>query len=34
MGRVCMPISARAMAITGIEDTRYWNWVPTEESRS
>ncbi|KAF4388068.1 hypothetical protein CsatB_016658 [Cannabis sativa] len=32
-GRVCMSISARAMAITGIEDRRYWNWVPTEESR-
>ncbi|GKA96405.1 hypothetical protein Tco_0818500 [Tanacetum coccineum] len=22
-----------AMAITGIEDRKYWNWVPTEESR-
>ncbi|KAI4364223.1 hypothetical protein MLD38_020345 [Melastoma candidum] len=32
-GRVCMSISARAMAITGIDDRRYWNWVPTEESR-
>ncbi|KAK6152342.1 hypothetical protein DH2020_014977 [Rehmannia glutinosa] len=32
-GRVCMSISAKAMAITGIEDRRYWNWVPTEESR-
>ncbi|KAJ4826935.1 hypothetical protein Tsubulata_013403 [Turnera subulata] len=32
-GRVCMSISARGMAITGIEDRRYWNWVPTEESR-
>ncbi|KAF8397798.1 hypothetical protein HHK36_016721 [Tetracentron sinense] len=31
-GRVCMSISAKAMAITGIEDRRYWNWVPTEES--
>lgn len=29
-----MSISARAMAITGIEDRRYWNWIPTEESRS
>ncbi|KAL0344733.1 UNVERIFIED_CONTAM: F-box protein PP2-A15 [Sesamum radiatum] len=28
-----MSISAKAMAITGIEDRRYWNWVPTEESR-
>ncbi|KAA8516645.1 hypothetical protein F0562_016849 [Nyssa sinensis] len=32
-GRVCVSISAKAMAITGIEDRRYWNWVPTEESR-
>ncbi|BAU03625.1 hypothetical protein VIGAN_UM144200 [Vigna angularis var. angularis] len=30
--RVCMSISARAMAITGIDDRRYWNWIPTEES--
>lgn len=32
-GRVRMAISARGMAITGIEDRRYWNWIPTEESR-
>ncbi|MED6210235.1 hypothetical protein PIB30_062307 [Stylosanthes scabra] len=32
-GRVCMSISARAMSITGIDDRRYWTWVPTEESR-
>ncbi|XP_038720283.1 F-box protein PP2-A15-like [Tripterygium wilfordii] len=32
-GRVCMAISAKAMEITGIEDRRYWSWVPTEESR-
>ncbi|KAK1429420.1 hypothetical protein QVD17_11629 [Tagetes erecta] len=32
-GRVCVSISAKAMAITGIEDRRYWNWVHTEESR-
>lgn len=32
-GRVCMSISAKGMAITGIEDRRYWNWLPTEESR-
>ncbi|XP_027364989.1 F-box protein PP2-A15-like isoform X2 [Abrus precatorius] len=32
-GRVCMSISAKAMAITGIDDRRYWNWIPTEESR-
>lgn len=32
-GRVCMSISAKAMGITGIDDRRYWNWIPTEESR-
>ncbi|XP_076952908.1 F-box protein PP2-A15-like [Bidens hawaiensis] len=32
-GRVCVSISAKAMAITGIEDRRYWNWIRTEESR-
>ncbi|KAH7855415.1 hypothetical protein Vadar_024566 [Vaccinium darrowii] len=32
-GRVCMSISAKGMAITGIDDRRYWNWLPTEESR-
>ncbi|XP_042014519.1 F-box protein PP2-A15-like [Salvia splendens] len=32
-GRVCMSISAKGMSITGIDDRRYWNWVPTEESR-
>ncbi|CAH2059048.1 unnamed protein product, partial [Thlaspi arvense] len=32
-GRVCMAISSRGMAITGIEDRRYWNWISTEESR-
>ncbi|TKY53033.1 F-box protein PP2-A15 [Spatholobus suberectus] len=31
-GRVCMSISTKAMAITGIDDRRYWNWIPTEES--
>ncbi|KAG8501000.1 hypothetical protein CXB51_003086 [Gossypium anomalum] len=32
-GRVCMAISAKGMAITGIDDRRYWNRVATEESR-
>ncbi|CAL5350817.1 unnamed protein product [Camellia sinensis] len=31
-GSVCMSISAKGMAITGIDDRRYWNWVSTEES--
>ncbi|CAM8916895.1 hypothetical protein QQ045_033383 [Rhodiola kirilowii] len=32
-GRVCMSISAKGLIITGIDDRRYWTWVPTEESR-
>ncbi|KAK1310759.1 F-box protein PP2-A15 [Acorus calamus] len=32
-GGLCMSISAKAMTITGIEDRRYWTWIPTEESR-
>lgn len=32
-GGVCMLISAKAMSITGIEDRRYWSWIPTEESK-
>ncbi|MCL7035078.1 hypothetical protein MKW94_027079 [Papaver nudicaule] len=32
-GGVCMAISAKSMSITGIEDRRYWNWIPTDESR-
>ncbi|KAL2933498.1 F-box protein PP2-A15 [Bienertia sinuspersici] len=32
-GSVCLSISARAMSITGIDDRRYWSWIPTEESR-
>ncbi|XP_021743163.1 F-box protein PP2-A15-like [Chenopodium quinoa] len=32
-GRVCLSISTRSMSITGIEDRRYWSWIPTEESR-
>lgn len=32
-GGVCVSVSAKAMAITGIEDRRYWSWIPTEESK-
>ncbi|XP_042463171.1 F-box protein PP2-A15-like [Zingiber officinale] len=32
-GGVCLSVSAKAMAITGIEDRRYWSWIPTQESR-
>jgi hypothetical protein len=32
-GKVCLAISAKASRITGIDDRRYWNHIPTEESR-
>ncbi|XP_015896289.1 F-box protein PP2-A12 isoform X2 [Ziziphus jujuba] len=32
-GGVCMSISSKGLAITGIDDRRYWNYIPTEESR-
>ncbi|KAJ0962081.1 hypothetical protein J5N97_029909 [Dioscorea zingiberensis] len=32
-GRVCMLISSKALSITGINDRRYWNYIPSEESR-
>ncbi|WOL01627.1 F-box protein PP2-A15 [Canna indica] len=32
-GGVCVSVSAKAMSITGIDDRRYWSWIPTEESR-
>ncbi|ONK72287.1 uncharacterized protein A4U43_C04F17770 [Asparagus officinalis] len=32
-GGVGLSISAKAMSITGIDDRRYWSWVPTEESK-
>ncbi|XP_031280527.1 F-box protein PP2-A12 [Pistacia vera] len=32
-GKICVSISAKAMKITGIDDRRYWNHIPTEESR-
>ncbi|CAJ1952656.1 unnamed protein product [Sphenostylis stenocarpa] len=31
--QVCLFISSKAFKITGIDDRRYWNYVPTEESR-
>lgn len=33
MGKVCLSVSAKGLSITGIDDRRYWNHVPTEESR-
>lgn len=32
-GKLCMSISSKGLAITGIDDRRYWNWISTEESR-
>jgi len=32
-GKLCMSISSKALRITGIDDRRYWNFIPTEESR-
>uniref|UniRef100_A0A0D9XFU5 F-box domain-containing protein n=1 Tax=Leersia perrieri TaxID=77586 RepID=A0A0D9XFU5_9ORYZ len=32
-GGACMSISSRALSITGIDDRRYWNFIPNDESR-
>ncbi|KAL2324502.1 hypothetical protein Fmac_023560 [Flemingia macrophylla] len=32
-GQVCLFMSSKSLKITGIEDRRYWNYIPTEESR-
>lgn len=32
-GGVCLSISAKGLSITGIDDRRYWNHMPTDESR-
>ncbi|XP_057976765.1 F-box protein PP2-A12 [Malania oleifera] len=32
-GMVCLSISSKGLSITGIDDRRYWNHIPTEESR-
>ncbi|RWR87603.1 F-box domain-containing protein [Cinnamomum micranthum f. kanehirae] len=32
-GGICMSIAAKGLAITGIDDKRYWNYIPMEESR-
>nr|AWL54287.1 phloem protein 2-2 [Boehmeria nivea] len=32
-GKVFLSISSKALRITGIDDRRYWNYIPTEESR-
>ncbi|KAL1569028.1 F-box protein PP2-A12-like [Salvia divinorum] len=30
---ICMSVSSNGLAITGIDDRRYWSRIPTEESR-
>ncbi|BAT75951.1 hypothetical protein LR48_Vigan01g223300 [Vigna angularis] len=32
-GKLCLCVSAKGLSITGIDDRRYWNHIPTEESR-
>ncbi|KAL1828400.1 hypothetical protein DCAR_0207606 [Daucus carota subsp. sativus] len=32
-GKICLMISSYGLAITGIDDRRYWNRIPTTESR-
>ncbi|OWM79513.1 F-box protein PP2-A13-like [Punica granatum] len=32
-GNNCLSISSKALKITGIDDRRYWNHIPTDESR-
>lgn len=32
-GGVCLSVYSKGLAITGIDDRRYWSHVPTEESR-
>ncbi|KAI3828835.1 hypothetical protein L1987_02945 [Smallanthus sonchifolius] len=32
-GKACALISSSGLAITGIDDRRYWSWISTEESR-
>ncbi|XP_068650013.1 F-box protein PP2-A13-like [Aristolochia californica] len=32
-GGICLSIASKALSITGIDDRRYWNYIPTEESR-
>ncbi|XP_021969688.2 uncharacterized protein LOC110864833, partial [Helianthus annuus] len=33
IGKACVLISSNGLAITGIDDRRYWSWISTEESR-
>ncbi|XP_074343598.1 F-box protein PP2-A12-like [Apium graveolens] len=32
-GKMCLAISSNGLSITGIDDRRHWNRIPTEESR-
>ncbi|CAL5442363.1 unnamed protein product [Camellia sinensis] len=31
-GKLCLSISSNGLAVTGIDDRRYWNRIPTDES--
>ncbi|XP_028208764.1 F-box protein PP2-A12-like [Glycine soja] len=33
MGKLCLCVSAKGLSITGIDDRRNWNHIPTDESR-
>lgn len=33
-GKVCLSIASNGLAITGIDDRRYWSRIPTADSRS
>nr|GMD98189.1 F-box protein PP2-A12-like [Ipomoea batatas] len=32
-GKICLSMASNGLAITGIDDRRYWSRIPTEESR-
>lgn len=32
-GKTCILMSFKGLAITGIDDRRYWTRIPTQESR-
>ncbi|MED6174195.1 hypothetical protein PIB30_066706 [Stylosanthes scabra] len=32
-GQICLLMSSKSLKITGIDDRRYWNYIPTQESR-
>ncbi|KAE9596547.1 hypothetical protein Lal_00007676 [Lupinus albus] len=32
-GKICLCISSKGLSITGVDDRRYWNRIPTDQSR-